>query len=149
LVFDYNAHARNYGAEAFANWNVTDRWRISPGLTMLDMSVSRDPSSQDPSIDQLPGYSPKRSYQVRSFLKLWRSFEWDQTVGYTSRLATGNIPGFVRLDIRFGWRIGESLDLSIGGQNLLTPRHAEFPDIHLIDHMSDQRSVFGKVTWRF
>src|SRR5207248_6508416 len=37
FMFDYKARARNYGAEAFANWNVTDRWRISPGLTMLNM----------------------------------------------------------------------------------------------------------------
>ena len=40
LIFDYKAHARSYGAEAFATWNVTDRWKISPGLSMLNMSVS-------------------------------------------------------------------------------------------------------------
>jgi iron complex outermembrane recepter protein len=149
LVFDYKAHARSYGAEAFANWNVTDRWRVSPGLTMLNMSVSRDPSSQDSTIGQLPGYTPRRSYQVRSFINLWRTFEWDQTVGYTGRLATGNIPGYIRLDTRFGWRIGEFVELSVVGQDLLQPRHVEFPKIHFIDDMSDQRSIFGKITWRF
>jgi iron complex outermembrane receptor protein len=148
FIFDYKAHARNYGAEAFANWNVTKRWRISPGLTMLNMSVSRDPSSHDGTIQQQPGYSPKRSYQVRSFMNLGRRFEWDQTAGYTSRLTAG-IPGYVRLDTRIGRRIGESWELSIAGQNLLTPRHAEFPDSQLIDHMLDQRSIFAKITVRF
>jgi iron complex outermembrane receptor protein len=149
LIFDYKAHATNYGAEAFANWNVTDRWRLSPGLTMLELSATRDPSSQDSTIALLDGNSPTRSFQVRSFINLRRSLEWDQTVGYTSRLATGNIPGYVRLDTRVGWRMGEHWEFSVVGQNLLEPRHAEFPYIHFIDRMLDQRSIFGKVTWRF
>jgi iron complex outermembrane receptor protein len=118
-------------------------------LTLLHMSVTRDPSSLDTVVAQQGGYSPQHSFQVRSFLDLGRRFEWDQTVGYTGRLAVGNIPGYVRLDTRFGWRIGESWELSIVGQNLLEPRHAEFPDIDFIDHMSDQRSVYGKIAWRF
>jgi hypothetical protein len=64
-------------------------------------------------------------------------------------LANGNIPGYVRLDTRLGWRFGEWTEFSITGQNLLQPRHAEFPDFQLIDHMLDQRSLFGKITWRF
>ncbi len=97
----------------------------------------------------MAGYSPRRIYQVRSFVNLGRSFEWDQTLGYTGPLATGNIPGYVRLDLRFGWRFREYTEFSVTGQNLLQPRHAEFPDFQLIDHMLDQRSVFGKITWRF
>jgi iron complex outermembrane receptor protein len=149
LLYENLAHARNYGVEAFANWNVTDRWRISPGVTMLNMSVRRNASSQDTTAEQLPGYSPRRSFQVRSFINLGRSFEWDQTIGYTGPLAIGNIPGYVRLDTRLGWRLGEFVEFSIVGQNLLQPRHAEFPDFQLIDHMQDQRGILGKVTWRF
>jgi len=149
LLFENLANARNYGAEAFANWNVTDRWKLSPGLTLLDMSVTRDASSQDAVIEQLPGYAPRRSFQVRSFVDLGRTFEWDQTIGYTGPLAVGNIPGYVRLDTRVGWRMGEFTEVSIVGQNLLRPRHAEFPDSQLIDYMLDQRSIFGKLTWRF
>jgi iron complex outermembrane receptor protein len=149
LIYEYKAHAQSYGAEAFATWNVTDRWKISPSLTMLNLSVLRDASSQDPTVAQVAGYSPRRSFQVRSFVNLGRSFEWDQTLGYTGPLATGNIPGYVRLDLRFGWRWGESWDLSMSAQNLLQPRHAEFPDMDLVDHMQDQRRIFGKITWRF
>ena len=113
------------------------------------MSLTRDASSGDSTIEQTPGRAPRRSYQGRSFINLGRSFEWDQTLGYTGPLAAGNIPGYVRLDTRFGWRWGEFCDFSVTGQNLLAPRHAEFPDIHFVDHMQDQRSVFGKITWRF
>jgi iron complex outermembrane recepter protein len=149
LLYEYLAHARDYGAEFFANWNVTDRWKISPGLSLLNMAVTREASSQDATVEQLPGYSPRRSFEVRSFVNLGRAFEWDQTIGYTGPLAVGNIPGYVRLDTRVGWRMGEFMEFSIVGQNLLEPRHAEFPDIDFIDHMLDQRSIFGKITWRF
>jgi iron complex outermembrane receptor protein len=149
FIYEYQAHARNYGAEAFLSWNATDRWKISPGLTLLNMSVTRDASSQDSLVGQIPGYSPRRSFQVRSFVNLGHSFEWDQTIGYTGPLVNGNIPGYVRLDTRVGWRFGEFTEFSITGQNLLQPRHAEFPDFQLIDHMLDQRSLFGKITWRF
>ena len=149
LLYENLAHARNYGAEAFATWNVSDRWKLSPGLTLLNMSVTRDATSQDAVIEQSAGYSPRRSFQVRSFINLGRSFEWDQTLGYTGALAVGNIPGYVRLDVRVGWRMGEFTEFSITGKNLLEPRHAEFPDSQLIDHMLDQRSIFGKITWRF
>jgi iron complex outermembrane receptor protein len=149
FIFDYQAHARSYGAEAFGTWTVSDRWKFSTGVSLLNLSVKRDPSSQDAVIEQLPGNSPRRSFQIRSFFNPRRRLEWDQTVGYTGRLAQGPIPGYLRLDTRLGWRMGESLEMSIVGQNLLESRHAEFPDSQLIDHMLDQRSVFGKITWRF
>jgi hypothetical protein len=58
-------------------------------------------------------------------------------------------PRYTRLDSRLGWRLGESLELSIVGQNLLSPDHAEYHDAFAILHSLMARSVFGKVTWRF
>ena len=40
-------------------------------------------------------------------------------------------------------------EISLVGQNLLTPRHAEFPDFYPVLHTQVERSVFGKITWRF
>ena len=124
-------------------------WRVSPGLSFLNMSVVRDPSSRDSSVERLPQYSPGRQYQVRSLINLPHHWEWDQTAGYTSALAGGDIASFARLDTRLGWRWGEGLDFSVVGQNLLQPRHAEFPDTAGLNHTLIQRSVFGKITWRF
>jgi hypothetical protein len=39
--------------------------------------------------------------------------------------------------------------LSVGGQNLLTPRHAEFPDELGTSGTLIERSIFGKIAWRF
>jgi len=53
------------------------------------------------------------------------------------------------VDTRFVWRIGRSVDFSLAGQNLLTPRHAEFHDAYEVNHTLVERSVSAKVTWRF
>ena len=36
--------AHTYGAEFFANWNVTDHWRISPGYSYFHIDVDGDSS---------------------------------------------------------------------------------------------------------
>jgi len=142
------ARAQNYGTELAANWDVNGRWRISPQYSLLRMSIARDPSSQDSSIEQKTGDSPAHQFQVRSWLKLRNNLDWDSTLMYVSALSDLAIPSYVRLDTRLGWRLGEFVELSIVGQNLMRARHVEFSDPR-IRQTEVERSVFGKVTWRF
>jgi iron complex outermembrane receptor protein len=151
-IFGDNAHAHNYGAEIFANWKVTHRWRISPGYSFLQMHVAGDPSSQDPAAGAIANESPKHQVQIRSSLNLTRRVDWEATVFQVGRLKDGGdglTPGYTRLDSRLGWRAGESLEFSIVGQNLLSPAHAEYHDAFTILHSLVARSVFCKFTWRF
>ena len=151
-VFDDNAHAHNYGVEFFANWNVTRRWRISPGYTFLQMHVTGDPASQDPNAGSIANESPKHQFQIRSLLNLTRHLDWDSAlsqVGHLTHGGNGSTPGYTRLDTRLGWRIGESLEFSIAGQNLLSPGRAEYHDVYGVFHTLVARSAFGKFTWRF
>jgi iron complex outermembrane receptor protein len=145
-LFVNGPRARTYGAEFFANWNLTDHWRISPGYSYFHMNVEGDSSS----LATPPGVSPNHQFQVRSLLDLPHHLEWDNTLGYVSKLAVGNVPAYARVDSRLGWRVGEFVELSIVGQNLLTPRHAEFSDtLYPLNRTLVERSVFAKVTWRF
>jgi len=61
----------------------------------------------------------------------------------------GPTPGYTRLDARLGWRAGEKFELSVVGQNLLSPAHAEYHDTFSILHGLVARAVLAKVTWRF
>jgi iron complex outermembrane receptor protein len=152
VIFGDNAHAHNYGAEIFVNWNVTHRWRISPGYGFLQMHVTGDPSTRDPNPGEIANESPKHQFQIRSFLNLTRRLEWDTAVFQVGGLkdeGDGPTSSYTRLDSRLGWRVGESLEFSIVGQNLLSPAHAEYHDTFAILHSLAARSVFGKVTWRF
>jgi iron complex outermembrane receptor protein len=152
IIFADNANAHNYGAEIFANWNVTRRWRIGPGYSFLQMHVAGDPSSQDPAAGEIANESPKAQFQIRSFLNLMHRLEWETAVFQVGRLTdggNGSTPSYTRLDSRLGWRAGESLEFSIVGQNLLSPAHAEYHDTFSILHSLVARSVFCKATWRF
>jgi iron complex outermembrane receptor protein len=145
-LFVNGGRAHTYGAEFFANWNVTDHWRIRPGYSYFHMHLHGDSSSINPQ----PGVSPNHQFQVRSLLDLPHHLEWDNTLGFVSKLAVGNVPAYARLDSRLGWRVGEFVELSVVGQNLLTPRHVEFSDtIYPTNYTLVERSVFAKVTWRF
>jgi iron complex outermembrane receptor protein len=138
--------AHTYGGEFSANWNLTNRWRISPGYSYFHLQI--DGNSQ--ALVTLPGTSPNHQFQVRSLLDLPHHLEWDNTLGYVGKLLVGNIPAYARVDSRLGWRVGEFFELSIVGQNLLTPRHAEFSDgSYTTNYTLVERSVFAKITWRF
>jgi iron complex outermembrane receptor protein len=150
--FDDQAHGHTYGGEIFANWSVTRRWRVSPGYSFIHMKVAGYPSSQDPGAGAIVNNTPKHQYQVHSFLDLTRHVNWDASFSYSGALPDGGAgvtAGYNRIDTRLGWRIGESVELSIVGQNLLAARHAEFFDTFRILHGLVARSVFGRVTWRF
>jgi iron complex outermembrane receptor protein len=82
-------------------------------------------------------------------LNLRRNIDWDSSVAYVSRLAKGSIPSYTRVDTRLGWRLGEFVEVSVTGQNLLTPTHFEFADGAIVGRTLVERSVFAKVTWRF
>lgn len=82
--------------------------------------------------------------------------EWDSTAFYVGGLkpdfggiVSAPVSDYVRLDTRLGWRVGEFIELSFAAQNLLSPRRFESPDSHQLNATPVQRSVIGKVTWRF
>jgi iron complex outermembrane receptor protein len=149
LSFDYKAHATDGGVEAAATWSVTHRWKLTPSYTFLNMIVRRNATSGDTTIEQTPGLSPRNQFSVRSFVDLPHHLEWDQTIGYVGALTTAAVPAYARIDTRFGWRMGESAEFSVVGQNLLRPRHPEFFDSFGLSHTEVERSVSIKFTWRF
>jgi iron complex outermembrane receptor protein len=150
------ASARSYGLEVFGTWQASKRWRLSPVYSFLQMKVRRDPSSNDSSVEGQAGNSPKHQVRLRSTLDLPHRLEWDTTVFYVSRLnptlagfLSAPIASYARLDTRLGWRLGEFTELSFAAQNLLGPRRVEFSNAEQLQATPVQRSVIGKVTWRF
>jgi iron complex outermembrane receptor protein len=142
--------ARDYGVEAFGNWQARRNWKISPGVSFLRMRVGGDPTTTDVSLLQTPGDSPREQFEIRSLLSLPRNLEWDSSLKYVTALPSQNIPGYTRFDMRLGWKVGERTEFSVSGQNLTSARHFEFVDISNLYAASEvARSVFGKLTWRF
>jgi iron complex outermembrane receptor protein len=150
-MFGNGMHGQTYGAEASADWSVVNRWRVSGSYSLLNMHLQLDPTSLDVSnATASAGQSPRHQFQVRSYLTLPGRFDFDTSLYYVDRLPALNTPAYSRVDARFGWRPTESLELSVVGQNLLDERHFEFINISEQTQPSQvQRSVYGKITWRF
>ena len=149
LLFGNNSHGHTYGAELFMNWSVTNRWRISPGYSELQTTTAVDPLVPGALVEQTGSESPKHQFQTRSSWTLPHNLTWDTSISYVGGLTSGKIPAYTRLDSRVGWRFSESMEVSVTGQNLLTPRHVEFLDIYGVGQTLIERSVYGKVIWRF
>ena len=112
----------------------------------------RNPGSQDANELERAANTPENQSQLRSFVNLAHNLEWDSALYFVGRLRDGGngpVPAYTRIDTRLGWQIRKSIDLSLVGQNLLTPRHVEFHDAYEVNHTLMERSVFGKVTWHF
>ena len=152
LVFVNTGRLQSLGTELFMNWNVSHRWKLSPGFSLIRMKLAPGASGNASQAVAVIDNTPERQFQVRSSLDLTRRLEWDASVGYVSALRDagfGPTPGYARVDTRLGWKFGEFIEISMVGQNLLTPQHAEFPDFYPVRHTQVERSVFGKITWRF
>jgi iron complex outermembrane receptor protein len=148
-ILDDLAHGKTYGSEIYFNWDVTSRWRISPGYSFAQTKITGDPSSLDTAPDRSVGDSPKHQGQVRSRLNMPHNFEWDASAAFVGALSVGPVPSYTRVDTRIGRRIGEYVEISVTGQNLLTPRHFEFLDGLQVHPIPVARSIFAKITWSF
>ncbi len=133
----FNDPLRNTSGDILARWNHT----LADGSQMsLQMYDSASHHLDLGFIDS----------QIRSWLDLPHRLEWDNTFSYVSKLAAGSILQYVRFDTRLGRRVGESVDVSLVGQNMLSPGHADFDDLlYPLIHTLVERSVYGKVAWRF
>ena len=148
VAFQSVGHARAYGSELSVEWKPVNRWRVSAGYSRLHMVIFKDAANADTEVGDLGTGTPRQQFQIRSALRLPHHFEWDGSIDYVGRLLAG-IPAYTRVDTRLGWRINGRLDVSLVGQNLLSPRHAEFPDDVGVDHTLVARSVFLKFTFEF
>ena len=146
-----------YGVELFADWKVVPKWRLAASYSYLQMNIHKNADSQDPTPDNPNGSSPRHQWYLRSSVDLLKHFEQDTTVRFVDHLpslnfagAVGALPSYYSLDAHLGWRPVTSLELSIGGQNLLNNWHLEFlPDFVLTSPTAVKRSIFGSITVKF
>jgi len=86
------------------------------------MATSLDASS----INSTQGSSPHHQVAIQSSLDLPKKLEFDQTFRYVSSLPAQLVGAYTTADVRFSWHATRSLDVSVVGQNLFQPHHAEF-----------------------
>jgi len=150
LFFTNIASAHTLGAEATGTWKVTSRWKINPSFSAIHLDPVQVPGETH-SLQEAYN-APQIQARIQSSMNLGKNMEWDISMGHVGRLrdgGDGDVPAYNRLDTRWGWKIGEFTEISLVGQNLLTPLHAEFHNAYEVRRTLVERSAFAKITWKF
>jgi iron complex outermembrane receptor protein len=150
IWFNNNVHSDAYGMELAGKLQVTHFWRVSAAETWARMVLhAHSPQMPQGFMQILSGESPLEQLSIQSTFLLPRNLELNAASGYVSRLANQQVPPYTRLDFRLAWQPAERLQFSIGGQNLLAARHAEYRSLILAWPTEVRRSVYTRLEWTF
>ena len=141
-----------YGVETVANWQAHDHWRLTASYTHLNMQLHLQPGSTAAAAGAVAAerQSPRHEVALRSRLDLTRTVEFDTNYRFVDSLPALGVAAYHSMDLRLGWRPRKHLEFALVGQNLLNSAHAEFRTGFVAPVPKEiERSVYGKVTWRF
>jgi iron complex outermembrane recepter protein len=139
INFSNTVHGHANGAEILLTDSVSPSWNLALGYSLFQSSATVADVS-----------SARHQVQLRSFIQLPRRFEIDSAAYYVGELG-GDVASYLRLDGQLLWHPAKQWELSISGQNLLHSRHSEFVGTNGESQLGTpvQRTVNGKVTWRY
>ncbi|MEP6664608.1 MAG: TonB-dependent receptor, partial [Verrucomicrobiota bacterium] len=144
------AEGETYGFETELTYQVLESWRLKAGYTLLQEHFRVKSGRSDLNNGLAEKSDPQQQVSLRSYLdlpgrlELDTSLRWIDTLRSVNNGAATRIPDYVSLNVRLGWRATDNLEFSVVGQNLVDRHHPEFNLSREIE-----RSVYGKVTWRF
>jgi iron complex outermembrane receptor protein len=94
---------------------------------------------------------PQHQFSLRSNLNLPGNLELDAWLRYVDDIKSYNIDSYFSLDLRLGWHLSDTLELSIVGQNLLDNHHSEYGESTLLNTeiTEIERGVYSKLSWKF
>jgi iron complex outermembrane recepter protein len=147
VVIANGLKGETYGAELTADYRLTDWWRLRAGYTELQIHLRPRPGSADTSNGANAGHDPNHQFFLHSSVDLPANFQFDAAFRYVSHIANQSVPAYSELDLRLAWAPTPKLEFSVVGQNLLHAQHPEFGAP--TSRQEIERSVYGKVTWRF
>ena len=149
-TFGNSYRGHTYGVEIAGNWQVTNRWRLSPGYTFLRQVLIQGAASNDTTTALAAGDNPRNQFQVRSVVGPFHGFEFNSALFVIGKLPNQRIPLYSRFDSQLDWQVNPSLDLSFVVQNAFKSRHQEFGSTQLGQPASlIPRSAYGEIRWRF
>lgn len=126
LTIANSKRGRAWGLEAWADYAVTDRWRLSAGVSTLHKDLELKPGSRDLAGLALAGNDPDWQAQLRSSLDVTDRVSFDVSLRSVASLPRPAVPGYTEANARLAWRYSDRGELSISGANLLSDRHLEF-----------------------
>jgi iron complex outermembrane receptor protein len=144
---------RTQGVEALITFMPLGNWRLTASYAYLDMEI--DAGGDDLNRDEfVEGSTPRHQLGLRSSLDLSARVQLEVLFRYLSdirtipEITTGEgVSGYSELGIRVARQLGEHMEVSLVGRNLLDDHHAEFGAPMTRGEI--ERSVSGSIVWSF
>ena len=139
-----------YGVEAWADYRLTDWWRLSGGLDLLheDLRFKPGPSFSLNNLGEA-GDDPGGQASLRSSMDLGHHVTVQAEARYVSALPHPGISAYTEANVSLAWQVTPKLQLSITGDNLLNPHHLEYEEAGAAYGVEVQRSFLAGAKVRF
>lgn len=144
LTWGNGLRGHTYGVEAWADWQVLDWWRLSPGVRTVTEHLRFAPGASGLLGTAQAGDDPHSEFKLTSSMRLPGRLDLDATLRHVGALPDPALPGYWELSARLGWRATRTLELSLDGSNLLHARHLELP-VPYGEYID--RSIFARIDW--
>ena len=119
------AKATTYGFETSLEWVMQNDWRLRAIYSYLEIDIDLAEGSLDQSSQDFDGDSPNHQLGVRVMSRLPTGIQLYTAGRYVGVLPRPGIDSYVEADVRLSRRIGEGVEFSVTGRNLLSSRHRE------------------------
>jgi len=146
LYFGNGMKGETYGTEAAAQYKLMPSLSVKGSYSLLHLALhAYDGHAVDPKTTE--GRSPQNQAYIGANYSLPKSFEISGNAYFVGGLPDFQLPEYTRLDVNFGWKGLENLEFNVVAQNLLGS-HMEYGSAISPSNVIN-RSIFGKITWRF
>lgn len=144
LSWGNDLEGNTYGVETWADVQITDWWRLSPGFRSFHEDLRFKPGYVPIVGISQAGDDPSAQGFLTSSLDLGSRITFDASLRYVNALPDPALPGYYEMTARLGWRVKPNLELALSGANLLHARHIEYPSP---DGEAIPRSGMLEVRW--
>jgi iron complex outermembrane receptor protein len=140
--------AKTDGVEAVFNWRAREHLNFSAAYSFVEMQLDGPPSNQAIAAEAAERQSPRNQFTLRSQWDVRSDLSFDTTLYYVDAIGGYVVPAYWRLDARLGWRLADSLEFDVVGQNLTDDWHREWNLATDANATRIGRAIYGKLVWR-
>jgi iron complex outermembrane receptor protein len=139
-------NALSRGVELSTSVQLAPWWQTHASYTYHWKDLTFDAGSRDATRGASEANDPSHLFKLRSYMNSG-PVEFDVFVRAIGALPQPAVDAYTEMDARVGWRVQPGWNLSVIGNNLLSPRQLEFragtaPELY-------ERAVTVRSTWRF
>jgi iron complex outermembrane receptor protein len=156
VTFTNRLKAQAFGGEVSTVYHPVSRWKLGASYGYLDVKSQYVPGTPATTFDSSRNATPRNQWKVQSYLNLSKTVQFDSFLFSASSVASpiypfGSLilPPHNRVDVRLGWRVTPRFEVSLSGQDLLSPRHIELTPEALTPPGYAVRGYYLKTSWHF